>query len=768
MSTTILALFPTDVLYQIISLLEFSNIIQIISQDDQSFLQLHPSLKTAIGKVIHEKSVIKFNTMYEDSRKTDIPNVYYDYDPRFETKTDCKTMVEFLKIDQFCVDEEIEVEMDVVYRIDAMTEVLDFTEFLQKLRPSTRTKLRLDVTVADGIAYFITHHMNQTRKFNLLGHLKDRLTGISANIASVFGSYQDLQLEQFKNVDTLGFIDGDVTGSFANFKNLTTLKLVGLKYLWRRDDFEFDISQLPLTLKKLGLSHCDRIYLTPSDKELLKTKQFPTIDEFSFQYDLMALPIAIFSALTMMSYAGTYSIKIDAPRPKMFVLIQHLDETLSEFIEEKEFRLKSLVAIQCADSNLLLFATEELALTRCLQITPIEGLSSNLKILYLAGTRMSNTNEIFRHNLSQLTYLNLSVNHDIKWEESNLDFSRYTNLRHLDLGYTGIGQCIDKFIFPDSVETLILDSNELASVLKVSFPRKLKSLDLNNNEIRKLINVAFPDTLEFLNCFYNKIEEVDIAKTNIKTLYLSCGESDFTYPKFTSSINSVQFLKLIGYDVAEFQLPDTLIGLELESCKFDSLNFTPRSSLKYLNVCACPISNINISFPPMLEEININKCDLTGIPPLVGSLQNLKVLRIHSNPMKVATCKFTTTSIEHLSLSTNQIEDVDLQFPENTTTNLKVVAFNDNKLTKFSMTNIGHEKNGVQHANLRELWLIGNNCIKEDEKDAFVASLPASLKYLWLIDSKINWIHSRDHMPQNEFSDAMFVKYVPLDMYYGN
>lgn len=61
--------------------------------------------------------------------------------------------------------------------------------------------------------------------------------------------------------------------------------------------------------------------------------------------------------------------------------------------------------------------------------------------------------------------------------------------------------------------------------------------------------------------------------------------------------------------------------------------------------------------------------------------------------MKVATCEFITTAIEQLDSSKNVLEDVNLVFPKNSSTNLKVLSLEDNKLSRFSMSSIGHGEN---------------------------------------------------------------------------
>lgn len=133
-------------------------------------------------------------------------------------------------------------------------------------------------------------------------------------------------------------------------------------------------------------------------------------------------------------------------------------------------------------------------------------------------------------------------------------------------------------------------------------------------------------------------------------------------------------------------------------------------------------------------------------PLMLGYLQNSKVLRISGNPIKVATCEFITTAIEQLDLSSKEIEKVQLTFSAGSNTNLKALSLKDKKLTQFSMASIGHVFNGVEHNNLRELSLIGNDCINETKMDQFMALLRPSVKYLRSTERWINFYASHNHM----------------------
>lgn len=71
-------------------------------------------------------------------------------------------------VSDFGIDEEIEVELNASYRVDSITEYLNFTEFWLGLNLINKAKLRPDVTANENTAYFIVYHLSQDRIFNHL------------------------------------------------------------------------------------------------------------------------------------------------------------------------------------------------------------------------------------------------------------------------------------------------------------------------------------------------------------------------------------------------------------------------------------------------------------------------------------------------------------------------------------------------------------------------------------------------------------------------
>lgn len=747
-SSTLLTFYPCDILNRIVFNVGFTNLIPLLCQNGQLFLQLHPNLKQAICTLIKQKSVIKFRNLDTDSRDPVFhPQRYeYDPDPDIIDMADFKSAEEFMIVDNFCIDEMIELESHVVFQIYSITEFFDFTEFLVNIRPSETVKLRLYVNVGLAVVNYLIHHIDRNREYNFIYHLRNRLIAISSNLAQVFGSFSALHLDQFKDVEGFGFMDRDICGSFSSFKRLKTLQLVGIKHRWDNRLYLVDIRNFPMTLKTLQLIGCEHIYIIPVDEADAQSMQIPVLDDISFEYAGKYLPCCVDRVLRMMTYSGTARITVEGWQRDLGGSCS-IQAILLDIAKEKGFVLESFIEIDSYVANILLCPTKELIMYGEFNEFPASQvkLTSSLKKLCLSGTLLTATDELFEQNLLQLEFLNLNWNRSINWRTSDLDFSsRFPKLKLLDLGNCKIGMSIERFKFPDSVEKLVLESNGIRSIRKVSFPASLKHLNLSFNTIQSLCKVGLPQSLRELTAFHNKVKKVDLVRNKsgkllkIKMLLLSSGKFLRGLPNFSYSTNLI-YLSLKGYKVDKLQILDTLVRLRLDNCHFGTqtqvLNFGPHSTLRYLHILYCRVFDTMILFPQSLEEVDIENCRCEGIPSLLANLQNLKVLRVRHNSMIFAACDFSTTSIEVLDLSNNQIVEVSLLFPHNSITNLKVVRLDYNMLAKFDLAAIGHGRFGVQHKYLREIWLIGIKCMNEHRKRPFIASLPSSVEYLCLKES---------------------------------
>ena len=64
--------------------------------------------------------------------------------------------------------------------------------------------------------------------------------------------------------------------------------------------------------------------------------------------------------------------------------------------------------------------------------------------------------------------------------------SRFTKLKYLKLFNTQIGKHFHKINYPDSVEVLSLEVNQISSIQGIKFPTHLKNLGIGSNWIKNL------------------------------------------------------------------------------------------------------------------------------------------------------------------------------------------------------------------------------------------------------------------------------------------
>ena len=76
-------------------------------------------------------------------------------------------------------------------------------------------------------------------------------------------------------------------------------------------------------------------------------------------------------------------------------------------------------------------------------------------------------------NNNRLKYLSFSDN-PIDWNLYVPNFTRFTKLKYLKLFNTQIGKHFHKINYPDSVEVLSLEVNQISSIQGIKFPTHLK------------------------------------------------------------------------------------------------------------------------------------------------------------------------------------------------------------------------------------------------------------------------------------------------------
>lgn len=97
--------------------------------------------------------------------------------------------------------------------------------------------------------------------------------------------------------------------------------------------------------------------------------------------------------------------------------------------------------------------------------------------------------------------------------------------------------------------------------------------------------------------------------------------------------------------------------------------------MRFLYIDGSNFDEFDIKLPQALEEVELH--DVSTILPQLGKLRNLKYLRLLMDTIKEAVIEFSSNSLEVLNLSHNQIEKLQLTFPEGDT-NLKQLDLYEN------------------------------------------------------------------------------------------
>ncbi|KAL6450697.1 Toll-6 Toll-like receptor 6 [Candida maltosa Xu316] len=359
---------------------------------------------------------------------------------------------------------------------------------------------------------------------------------------------------------------------------------------------------------------------------------------------------------------------------------------------------------------------EELALTY-----------NNITNLFTIDKNITGTN---------LRVLNLADN-PIHWSSYIPNFKRFNKLKSLKLSNTHIGSNFPKIKYPDSIEALSLEVNQITSLDGIEFPANLKNLGIGSNFISKIEYPHFPTTLETIHLTENKISKVDLSRNSrheslkIEILYLN-------YCKLTkfNNVNISQYVKILNFDncklstISNIGFPDTLLELSFSGCgltSFENILWGDHPRLRYLNLSQNSLTKFDIRLPSSIQSINLSMNNLTQLSnSLLSHKDNLKVLNLSSNKFQRFIYSFNITNLQNLDLSFNSLKLINLTFPKYSHTRLKVLNLCSNKLSELHPVMIGHDKNLTMHTNLIEIDLT-NNKIKPDDITKQIDKFPDSL-----------------------------------------
>ncbi|KAG5416916.1 hypothetical protein I9W82_004547 [Candida metapsilosis] len=706
MSRISLDQYPHDILFEIFSIVGFSNLKNLLSS---TFLQKNRNIQQAINNAITKKPIYKYDNATTPFKSEDCSIVSNRH------ITDFKTIVEVQAFDNYCVENGIATELVFSFLMRTILDWIEMEKLLKGLKPNKFVKRQLKIDLSES-----DYTLDLAKIPSLIGPIKDRLIALSISSAPLGSSMGAIDLEYLRDIEILQLDGCGIIGSFSQCQHLRELEYMPLD---ERNPIE--ISNLPPTLERLSLYSCDDIKCVAD-----RSAELPSLESIAVSYVYPELPSCVKSILRLMTCSDTNSIEYEGSG--YTGADEEFLEILLEEARKKGFDLNSLKLDTTSESKLQLLPSKRLDQTEMKngQWHPSE-LPSTLQEIRLETTELPSSRQILEYFPSSLVKLELIDGANIDWSDSDLDFSKFMNMKFLELRDCAIGHYINSFTFPDSLEEMNLCENGINSIGYIKFPKKLKRLAMEREEIEEICEASLPQSLKELNLSGNQLKNVDLVfnmfgkPLQIDVLYLD----DLVLSKCKLPV-TLRYLTLDCIQDEAFHFGDNLHILVLSGSEFQKPHEVAfGSSLASLDLSWCKLKHFSMKLPESLEEIDLSGNRLSEVPAQLCNLRKLKTINISDNKIKSVKLNFTSSSLEVLNISCNKIKEIQLTFPE-TVTNLKSVDLSANRLRRFSMAMIGHNGKTL-HNNLYELVLLENYQLSEGDISILLARLPRSTQLVW-------------------------------------
>jgi Leucine-rich repeat (LRR) protein len=229
-------------------------------------------------------------------------------------------------------------------------------------------------------------------------------------------------------------------------------------------------------------------------------------------------------------------------------------------------------------------------------------------------------------------------------------------------------ECCDLQFQPDlshqTVETLLLGSNRIATLFDTILPQGIRVIDLGNNHIHNDgVPFIWPDTLEEIYLDFNMIQHTD----------------GVMWPR------SLRVLNLSKNPLSDFPtlLPNGLSKLICNTTRLRKIPALP-PGLIYLSVNRSEIHSLPRSLPNglLVLHASMNFLNYRGLPSNWGN--SLRYVNLSNNHLKEFP-DFPST-VEHIILNSNMISEIPCELPFN----LKTLCVAKNKLKKIHIMNRRH------------------------------------------------------------------------------
>ena len=270
-----------------------------------------------------------------------------------------------------------------------------------------------------------------------------------------------------------------------------------------------------------------------------------------------------------------------------------------------------------------------------------------MNVLQLKNCNLQTQPDLSRSQASRLSFAGNSI---------SAFFAEYLppNLQHLDLGNNYLAEDGIPFVLPDSIEELLLDSNNISRLDGIHWPTSLRTLILDNNCIRTLPG-GLPPTLEKLSARHTNIQQIQTLPPNLKQLVVN-----FTLLTKLPRRIHLEILEAHTNHLSSMSLP-TDWGLRL----------------RILNLSNNRLKEFPRNLPESLEQLHLQYNLIELVPTLPSALQ---VLLIGHNKVKNIVVTKRKTPLAYLQVTNNQLtfSFVELQLMSNDFTWVKTVDEADN------------------------------------------------------------------------------------------
>ena len=270
-----------------------------------------------------------------------------------------------------------------------------------------------------------------------------------------------------------------------------------------------------------------------------------------------------------------------------------------------------------------------------------------MNVLQLKNCNLQTQPDLSRSQASRLSFAGNSI---------SAFFVEYLppNLQHLDLGNNYLAEDGIPFVLPDSIEELLLDSNNISRLDGIHWPTSLRTLILDNNCIRTLPG-GLPPILEKLSARHTNIQQIQTLPPNLKQLLVN-----FTLLTKLPRRIHLEILEAHTNHLSSMSLP-TDWGLRL----------------RILNLSNNRLKEFPRSLPESLEQLHLQYNLIELVPTLPSALQ---VLLIGHNKVKNIVLTKRKTPLAYLQVTNNQLTFslVELQLMNDDFTWVKTVDEADN------------------------------------------------------------------------------------------